>query len=99
MHFCTDRASRSQLFNDPAGRTYATVVALLGEMAGLFEDDVLHIGCDETSVKGQCSLHSTFSFERDLARAIASKLGKRAEGWEEVYASRERLRPARCACA
>ena len=84
VHFCTDDKSRSQLFDDPAGETYATVRALAGEMASLFSDDVFHIGCDETAKKGVCSVASTFSFERRLASAVAHELNKIAEGWEEI---------------
>ena len=80
IHFCTDGASRNQLFDDPGGHTYDTVHALIGEMAQLFPDDVMHIGCDETSVKGTCPLQTTFAFEQRLATAVASEFGKTAEG-------------------
>lgn len=87
IHFCTDKPSRNQLFDDPGKHTYNTVRALVGEMASLFSDDVFHIGCDETSVKGKCPLSSTFAFEQRLATAVASELGKTAEGWEEILFS------------
>ena len=45
----------------------------------------MHLGCDETSVSGPCTLDSTFDFERKLATAVASELGKTPEGWEEIY--------------
>lgn len=44
-----------------------------------------HIGCDETGVKGKCTLQSTFNFERRLATAVATEFGKTPEGWEEIY--------------
>ena len=59
--------------------------AVLKEMASLFTDEVLNIGCDETAVKGPCSLESTFGLERQLLRAIADEFGKQPAGWEEVY--------------
>lgn len=84
VHFCSADATRSQLYNDPKGETFGAVRALIAEMAALFPDEVLHLGCDETSVEGPCSLVSTFSFERKLASAVASELGKTAAGWEEM---------------
>ncbi len=46
---------------------------------------VMHLGCDETSVTGKCTLDSTFQFERRLATAVATEFGKTPEGWEEIY--------------
>ena len=45
VEFCypTD-ASRSQLYGDPANKTYNVLTALFAEMAGLFPDEVFHIG-------------------------------------------------------
>jgi hexosaminidase len=51
VQFCTDAASRSQLYGDPDGKTYKVVHALMKEMAALFTDEVFNIGCDETGVK------------------------------------------------
>jgi hexosaminidase len=83
--FCTPGVkSRSQLYDDPAGKTYAAVHSLMKEMASLFPDEDFHIGCDETAVTGSCSLNSTFNFERRLATAVRSEFGKTAEGWEEI---------------
>lgn len=84
VHFCSEDATRNQLYNDPQGETYGAVRALIGEMAALFPDEVLHLGCDETGVKGPCSLDSTFGFERKLSSAVASELNKTAAGWEEI---------------
>ena len=87
VEFCTSKDSRSQLYDDPEGTTYKTVASLMGEMSGLFDDDVFHIGCDETAVKGRCPLKGTFDFERRLALDVASNLGKSVEGWEEILFS------------
>eukprot|EP00658_Telonema_sp_P-2_P055802 TRINITY_DN4435_c0_g1_i1.p1 TRINITY_DN4435_c0_g1~~TRINITY_DN4435_c0_g1_i1.p1 ORF type:complete len:236 (+),score=52.02 TRINITY_DN4435_c0_g1_i1:180-887(+) len=53
-------------------------------MAGLFQDEVFNIGCDETAAKGVCTVNSTFSIERELIKDIGSDYGKVAEGWEEI---------------
>jgi hexosaminidase len=82
--FCTDEASRSQLYGDPGGKTYQVVHTLLREMAGLFPDEVFNIGCDETGVKGPCTQDSTFALERKVLQAIETEFNKTAEGWEEV---------------
>ena len=87
VEFCTDAPTRSQLFDEPARRTYGTVESLVDEMASLFPDAVFHVGCDETTVKGRCPLDTTFAFERRLAEHVAEALGKTAEGWEEVLFS------------
>jgi len=57
----------------------------MDEMASLFDDEVFNIGCDETGVKGPCSLESTFRFERTLLSSIQDKFNKTPAGWEEVY--------------
>ena len=85
VHFCTDKDSRSQLYDDPAGETYAAVHSLVQEMASLFTDEVLHLGCDETKATGPCSTNSTFGFERRLVDAVSSEFGKTPSGWEEIY--------------
>ena len=54
------------------------------EMAALFPDKEFHIGCDETGVKGPCSLNSTFSFERTVLNSVQNVFGKVPAGWEEV---------------
>jgi hexosaminidase len=84
--FCEPTAStRSQLYGDPAGKTYKVVHDLMKEMSSLFEDEVFNIGCDETASKGPCTQQSTFGVERKLFTAIASEFGKTPEGWEEAY--------------
>ncbi|EDQ85099.1 uncharacterized protein MONBRDRAFT_12187 [Monosiga brevicollis MX1] len=83
LDFCS--ADQLQLFNDPGQRTLAIVQDVLQEMAALFDDPVFNVGCDETSVKGPCSLNSTFNFERQLLQTIATNYSKTPMGWEEVY--------------
>ena len=67
LQFCEPQAeTRSQLYNDPAGKTYNVLHTLMKEMALLFTDEVFNIGCDETSLKGQCTVQSTFEIERKV---------------------------------
>jgi hypothetical protein len=81
LAYCEPSAtSRSQLYDDPAGKTYDVVHALMKEMSEVFTDEVFDIGCDETGVKGPCTLESTFGFERRLATAVKEEMGKTPEG-------------------
>ena len=82
--FCTDAASRSQLYGDPDNKTFTLLHAVLQEMAGLFPDPVFHLGCDETGVIGPCTLASTFSLERHLLTAVQQQFNKTPAGWEEI---------------
>eukprot|EP01062_Namystynia_karyoxenos_P063626 TRINITY_DN56438_c0_g1_i1.p1 TRINITY_DN56438_c0_g1~~TRINITY_DN56438_c0_g1_i1.p1 ORF type:complete len:549 (+),score=179.98 TRINITY_DN56438_c0_g1_i1:76-1647(+) len=84
IKFCTDSASRSQLYGDPANSTYSVLAKLFAEMSSLFPDEVFNIGCDETAAKGPCSVDSTFALERKLLNYIATDLKKTPAGWEEV---------------
>ena len=45
VQFCTAGEHRSQLYNDPAGKTYAAVHRLLAEMATVFKDEVRTLDC------------------------------------------------------
>lgn len=83
VQFCEPNdATRSQLYGDPNNNTYAVIHDLMHEMSSLFEDNVFNIGCDETGVKGPCTLESTFALERRVFNAIAQELKKTPEGWE-----------------
>jgi hypothetical protein len=53
-------------------------------MAGLFVDDTFHIGCDETTAVGPCTVESTFQLERAVLGYVQDVCGKRPAGWEEV---------------
>ena len=77
-------ATCSQMFGDPANKTYDVLTALLGEMVPLFQDDVVHIGADETGVVGVCTTQSTFAVERLVLDYLQNTLGKTPAGWEEV---------------
>eukprot|EP00911_Craspedida_sp_UC1_P002689 UC1_evm1s1975 len=84
LKFCTDSATRSQLYNDPAGATYGVLHEVLQEMASLFEDKAFHIGCDETRATGPCTINSTAALETKLLTDIYAQFGKNPEGWDEV---------------
>lgn len=84
LHFCTDSPHTSQMYNDPENKTQDIVAAVFKEMADLFTDEVFHIGADETSAKGLCSVQSTFDFEQEMLR-IVQGYGKTVSGWEELY--------------
>ena len=73
-----------QLYNDPEGNTYKIIRDIFEEMAGLFKDEVVHIGADETNSNGNCTLESTYNFENSLLKEIQTKFGKTTEGWEEL---------------
>eukprot|EP00730_Choanoeca_flexa_P016215 TRINITY_DN7621_c0_g1_i4.p1 TRINITY_DN7621_c0_g1~~TRINITY_DN7621_c0_g1_i4.p1 ORF type:complete len:662 (+),score=154.23 TRINITY_DN7621_c0_g1_i4:21-2006(+) len=95
LQFCSDDStSQSQLYNDPKNQTLNLITEVMAEMATLFEDEVFDIGCDETSVKGPCSLESTFAFERTLLNTIQHDFGKTPAGWEEVYFDAQAATPS-----
>jgi len=82
--FCDDADTQSQIYADPANSTLGVLKALFAEMAGLFTDEVFHIGADETSADGPCTVESTFQLERTILNYLEGGLGKTAAGWEEV---------------
>jgi hexosaminidase len=84
VQFCTDDDHTSQMFNDPENKTRDVVAAVFKEMADLFTDEVFHIGADETSKTGVCSVQSTFDFEQEMLH-IVEGYGKTVSGWEELY--------------
>jgi hypothetical protein len=85
VKFCTDDATRSQLYNDPEGVTFATLHSVMKEMASLFPDAVFNIGSDETAAKGVCTVNSTFELERKVLLAVQNDFKKTPAGWEEVF--------------
>lgn len=82
--FCGELPDVNQLYDDPAGVTYKTLHAIMGEMAALFTDEVFNIGSDETSAKGRCTVNTSFAIERRLLQAIQTDFKKTPAGWEEV---------------
>ena len=82
--FCSTSSDRSQLYHDPANKTLTALKALFSEMATLFQDDVMHIGADETSALGPCTVQSTFVLERALLQHIEVVANKTVAGWEEL---------------
>jgi hexosaminidase len=83
--FCDPGNTQSQLYGDPANSTLNVVQKVLEEMAGLFEDDVFHIGADETGVVGPCTTESTFELERNILNFLEGPtVNKTVAGWEEL---------------
>jgi len=85
LKFCTDGDTQSQLFDDPAGKTYSLLHDLYKEMSTLFTDSVFNIGADETAAKGVCTANTSFSIERRMIGAIQNEFKKTPEGWEELF--------------
>jgi hexosaminidase len=83
--FCDPGETQSQLYGDPANSTLSVLQSVLGEMATLFEDEVFHIGADETGVVGPCTTESTFELERHVLNYLEGPLvNKTVAGWEEL---------------
>eukprot|EP01063_Lacrimia_lanifica_P028243 TRINITY_DN4091_c0_g4_i1.p1 TRINITY_DN4091_c0_g4~~TRINITY_DN4091_c0_g4_i1.p1 ORF type:complete len:515 (+),score=171.59 TRINITY_DN4091_c0_g4_i1:55-1599(+) len=82
MQFCDSR--NYQLYGDAAGKTAEILKAVFKEMAALFPDDYLLLGCDETEVEGQCDLNSTFNLEQEMQEYVSNDLKKHPGGWEEL---------------
>ena len=73
----------NQIMDDAAGKSVAIMGKLFTEMASLFPDEQMHIGCDETGTTPPCTLANTKSFEIKMIQKLLA-LGKRPAGWEEV---------------
>lgn len=73
----------NQIMDDAAGKSVAIMGKLFTEMAGLFPDEQMHIGCDETQATPPCTLANTKSFEIKMIQKLLA-LGKQPAGWEEV---------------
>ena len=59
------------------------IASILSEMATLFPDAVMNLGCDETGSRAPCTLANTKSFEVKMIEHLLS-IGKRPMGWEEI---------------
>merc|ERR1719272_2357757 len=87
--FCTSLASAglkccgNQIEDDPAGASAKIIAAVLSEMATLFPDAVMNLGCDETGSSAPCTLQNTKSFEEKMIQHLIS-IGKTPMGWEEI---------------
>eukprot|EP01051_Picozoa_sp_SAG22_P012634 SAG22_NODE_1332_length_4702_cov_1.577232_3_plen_103_part_00 len=71
----------SQIEDDPAGKSAGIIADLLTEMAGLFPDEVMNLGCDETGSAAPCTMQNTKSFEVKMIQHLLS-LKKVPMGWE-----------------
>jgi hypothetical protein len=77
------RGNDDQILNDAAGVGLKIIKAIFTEMSALFPDEVMHVGCDETTVTNNCTLSMTTSFEEEILKHVAS-LGKAPIAWEEA---------------
>ena len=59
-----------------AGASAKIISSILTEMAGLFPDDVLNLGCDETGSAAPCTMNNTKSFEVKMIEHITKNLHK-----------------------
>jgi hexosaminidase len=89
LEFCAtcaypDGCMPSQLKATPG--TFRVLHEVLGEMATLFEDQVFHIGADETFVNAgdDCDENATAVLERRVVEAVADDFNKTPAGWEQV---------------
>lgn len=72
-----------QILDDAAGNSVTVMSKLFAEMASLFPDEQMHIGCDETGATPPCTLANTKSFEIAMIQKLRM-LKKIPAGWEEV---------------
>ena len=77
------RGNDDQILNDAGGVGLKMIKAIFTEMSALFPDEVIHVGCDETTVTANCTLPMTTSFEKEILKHVAS-LGKEPMAWEEA---------------
>jgi len=83
--FCNEDDTQSQIYGDPNNSTLGVLKNLFSEMSSLFPDEVFHIGADETSALGPCTVESTFGLERTVLNFLeGSTINKTVAGWEEV---------------
>jgi N-acetyl-beta-hexosaminidase len=91
VEFC-DSTRQKTLFDDPQNKTWDVVRKLVVEWAPLFEDELFHMGCDETIAVGQCNEPNFQSFEQKMM-ALLKSLGKTPMGWEEIVTSTKAATP------
>ena len=84
LQFC-DMTRQKTLFDDPANATFGLVRSVIGEMSGLFIDELIHIGGDETIAVGLCDKTTFKSFEQKVIDFIQAGQGKKAMGWQEIF--------------
>jgi hexosaminidase len=84
LQFCSSEGA--QIFNDPGNKSLDVVETFLDEMVPLFDDALFHVGCDETTVQGECSLASTAAMETAVFQLLESK-GRTPAAWEEALFS------------
>jgi len=73
-----------QIYNDPDGKSLQILKDLIKEMAGLFPDEVFHLGMDEVENPVPCSAEGTIALESELVRYLKDDLNKTPMGWDPI---------------
>jgi hexosaminidase len=75
LKFCsnsTEDKVGAQLYDDPGGRARQVLSDLIGEFAPLFDDEVFHVGGDETAYVGLCTQQNTIALESHVLNTTAA---------------------------
>ena len=64
----------NQIEDDPEGVSVKIISTVLTEMAGLFPDEILNIGCDETGSRAPCTTENTKSLTLTLTPTLTLTL-------------------------
>lgn len=93
LKYCNESRAKT-IYDDPTSQSVQVIAALIGEMAGLFTDDLFHVGGDETIAVGLCSTASFGTFEERVIAAVRSN-GKTPMGWEEMFTDTGAAQPGK----
>ncbi|KAK8805401.1 hypothetical protein WA158_002057 [Blastocystis sp. Blastoise] len=91
MEFCDDKLQ--QLYDDPQNKTFTILTTYLKEVLALFPEPYVHLGCDETTYVGKCSVEAFAAFEKKVFNYVYHTLGKRPIAWEEVLFKKNSVIP------
>jgi N-acetyl-beta-hexosaminidase len=83
----TSADQQSQVYDDPQNSTYGVLTQLLTEMASLFPDEVFHVGSDETSSVGPCTIANTKMLEEKLLSFVEKNIKKQPMAWVNALTS------------
>jgi hexosaminidase len=85
LEFCEDAGQpQIQIYDDPAGASRQVLKGLLTEMRGVFVDELMHFGADETATTTKCPLSNTKGLEQFVLDVIQTDLNTTAVAWEEI---------------
>lgn len=63
LEFCSSSEYAHEIYDDANNSTLTIMKKLVTEMAGLFEDEVFHMGADEIHQTGPCNIANLKAFE------------------------------------